>query len=79
MGLAGYYRDFIPSFVRIAAPLSVVTRKDQPHKVEWGEAQEKAYQTIKSYLTSEPIYVSPIQLKPISYGRTLPTLELVQY
>ena len=59
MGLAGYYRDFIPSFVKIAAPLSDVTRKGQPHKVEWGEAQEKAYQTIKSYLTSEPILRLP--------------------
>ena len=59
MGLAGYYRDFIPNFVKIAAPLSDVTRKGQPHKVEWGEAQEKAYQTIKSYLTSEPILRLP--------------------
>ena len=59
MGLAGYYRDFIPSFVRIAAPLSDVTGKGQPHKVEWGEAQEKAYQTIKSYLTREPILRLP--------------------
>ena len=31
----------------------------QPKKVEWGEAQEKAYQTIKSYLTSEPILRLP--------------------
>ena len=44
MGLAGY-----------PAPLSDLTRKGQPNKVEWSEAQEKAYQTIKSYLTCEPI------------------------
>ena len=59
MGLTGYYRDFIPNFVKIAASLSDVTQKGQPHKVEWGEAQEKAYQTIKSYLTSEPILRLP--------------------
>ena len=59
MSLAGYYRDFIPNFVKIAAPLSDVIRKGQPQKVEWGEAQEKAYQTIKSYLTSEPILRLP--------------------
>ena len=59
MGLAGYYRDFIPNFAAIAAPLSDLTRKGQPNKVEWGEAQEKAYQTIKSYLTSEPILRLP--------------------
>jgi len=59
VGLAGYYRDFIPNFAAIAAPLSDLTRKGQPNKVEWGEAQEKAYQTIKSYLTSEPILRLP--------------------
>ena len=59
IGLAGYYRDFIPNFAAIAAPLSDLTRKDQPNKVEWGEGQEKAYQTIKSYLTSEPILRLP--------------------
>lgn len=59
MGLAGYYRDFIPNFAAIAAPLSDLTRKGQPNKVEWSEAQEKAYRTIKSYLTSEPILRLP--------------------
>ena len=34
MGLAGYYRDFIPNFAAIAAPLSDVTRKGQPNRVE---------------------------------------------
>ena len=59
MGLAGYYRDFIPNFAAIAAPLSDLTRKGQPNKVEWSEAQEKAYQTIKSYLTREPFLRLP--------------------
>ena len=59
MGLAGYYRDFIPNFAVIAAALSDLTRKAQPNKVQWGEAQEKAYQTIRSYLTSEPILRLP--------------------
>jgi len=49
MGITGYYRDFIPNFAAIAAPLSDLTRKGQPSKVKWGEAQEKAYQTTKSY------------------------------
>ena len=47
VGLAGYYRDFIPNFPAIAAPLSDLTRKGQPTRVEWGQAQEKVYQTIK--------------------------------
>ena len=59
IGLAGYYRDFIPNLAVIAVPLSDLIRKGQPNKAEWGEAQEKAYQTIKSYLTSEPILCLP--------------------
>ena len=59
MGLAGYYRDFIPNFVALAAPLSDLTRKGQPNKGEWGEAQEKAYQSIKALLTKEPVLRLP--------------------
>jgi len=59
MGLAGYYRDFIPNFAAVAAPLSDLTRKGQPNKVEWGDAQEKAYQAIKILLTNDPILRLP--------------------
>ena len=34
MGLAGYYRDFIPNFAELAAPLSDLTCKGQPNRVE---------------------------------------------
>ena len=61
MGLAGYYRDFISNFVALAAPLSDLRRNGQPNKVEWGEAQEKAYQSIncKALLTKEPVFRLP--------------------
>ena len=63
VGLAGYYRDFIPNFAAIAAPLSDLTRKGQQIRVEWGQAQEKAYQTIKFHLTNEPILRLPDPVK----------------
>ena len=59
MGLTGYYRDFIPNFAALAVPLSDLTRKGQPNKVEWGEAQEKAYQSIKALLRKEPVLRLP--------------------
>ena len=37
------------------APLSDLTQKGQPSKVEWGDAQEKAYQTLNNLLTNDPI------------------------
>ena len=47
------------STAAIAASLSDLTRKSQPNRVEWSEAKETAYQTIKSNLTSEPILRLP--------------------
>ena len=58
MGLAGYYRDFIPNFAAIAAPLSDLTRKGQPSKVGWSDAHEKAYQTIKIVIVVELSIIS---------------------
>ena len=79
MGLAGYYRDFIPNFAALAAPLSDLTRKGQPNKVEWGEAQEKAYQSIKAILTKEPVLRLPDPRKPIFCRLMLPTVVLALY
>lgn len=59
VGLAGYYKDFIPNFAAIAAPLSDLIHKGQPDRVKWGESQDKAYQTIKFHLTNEPILRLP--------------------
>ena len=44
-GLIGYYQDYIPSFAIITAPLTDLTKKGQPNFVEWGEAQEKVFNT----------------------------------
>ncbi len=59
MGLAGYYRDFIPNFAAVVAPLSDLTRKGQPNRGEWGDAQERVYQSVKVHLTSTPILRLP--------------------
>ena len=37
LGLAGYYRRFIPHFADLSARLSDLTKKDQPQKVRWSE------------------------------------------
>lgn len=33
LGLAGYYRRFIPDFAAVAAPLTDLTRKNAPNEV----------------------------------------------
>ncbi|KAJ9537587.1 hypothetical protein OSB04_030320 [Centaurea solstitialis] len=57
LGLAGYYRRFIRDFSKIAVPLTSLTRKDV--KFEWGEAQENAFQALKSCLTNAPVLALP--------------------
>ena len=59
MGLAGFYRKFIPNFSAIAAPLSDLTKKGKPNKLEWTDSQEKAFGTLKSCLAKSPILKLP--------------------
>ncbi len=59
LGLAGYYRCFIPNFSSLAAPLTDLTRKGQPECVVWSPEAEKAFQRIKSALTEEPVLRAP--------------------
>ena len=59
IGLTSFYRKYIPHFSEIALPLTDLTRKGQPSKVEWGEPQEKAYMTLKALLAKPPILKLP--------------------
>ena len=53
MGFGNYYRRFIKNFSSIVKPLTLLTKKNQ--KFEWGEAQQHAFETLKSAFTSAPI------------------------
>ena len=50
LGLAGYYRRFIPNFAAIAVPMTELTRKGQPHRVCWTQRQGDAFQKLKDSL-----------------------------
>jgi len=62
VGLAGYYRRFIQGFSKIVAPLTLLTRKDQPFI--WTNKCEESFQELKRRLTSAPILVIPDVEKP---------------
>lgn len=59
MGLVGWYSRFIPRFSTISVPLTDLTRKNQPNKVQWTEECEEAFQTLKDVMCKEPILKSP--------------------
>ena len=55
LGLTGYYKRFIEDFSRLAAPMTRLTRKEV--KFKWNDLCEKAFQELKSKLTSAPILI----------------------
>ena len=59
LGLTGYYREFVPNYAAIASPLSDLTKKGQPNKVIWTDAQEKAYRKLRATITEKPVLKLP--------------------
>jgi len=59
LGLAGYYRRFVPNFAAIAAPLTDLTKGGKPGRVEWDQTCENAFTTLKERLCSNPVCCLP--------------------
>ena len=59
LGLCGFYQKFIPHYNSIAAPLSELTKKKAPERLNWTPACERAFQSLKEKLTSKPILRLP--------------------
>ena len=57
LGLASYYRCFIPGFSRVASPLFSLTHKDSDFV--WSEECRNAFNHLKSLLTNAPLLVFP--------------------
>jgi len=55
LGLAGYYRRFVPHFATIAEPLTELTRAKYPPKVKWSAKCEEAFCKLKELLVTPPI------------------------
>jgi hypothetical protein len=62
LGLAGYYRRFIPDFSRIAKTMTELLKKGV--KYEWSQKCEDAFHTLRQHLTTAPVLVQPDSTKP---------------
>lgn len=59
LGLANYYRRFIPDFAVLAAPLTDLTSKKHSRLVSWGPAAEEAFGDLKRALCAKPVLTAP--------------------
>ena len=57
VGLASYYRRFVKDFSAIAKPLTELTKTER--KWSWGEAQQRAFETLQAKLIKTPILAYP--------------------
>ncbi|KYO38141.1 nectin-3 isoform B [Alligator mississippiensis] len=64
LGLAGYYRRFVPGFRATAAPLHELTEKGSPDPVVWKQGCQEAFDTLKAALIKQPILKTPLHDKP---------------
>jgi hypothetical protein len=64
LGLAGYYRRFIPNFSKISKPITEVLKKGT--KYVWSKECDEAFQTLKKLLTTSPVLAQPDITKPFN-------------
>ncbi|KAI9555008.1 hypothetical protein GHT06_020301 [Daphnia sinensis] len=57
LGLASFYRSFIPGFAEAARPLHSLLKKDANVKEEWAGVHEKAMAELKEKLVTAPVLV----------------------
>jgi hypothetical protein len=62
LGLAGYYRRFIPNFSKVAKPITELLKKR--NKYIWNDACDEAFKVLKKLLTTSPVLTQPDITKP---------------
>jgi hypothetical protein len=62
LGLAGYYRRFIPDFSKIVKPITNLLKNDT--KFNWSSRCNEAFEQLKVLLTTAPVLAQPDIEKP---------------
>jgi hypothetical protein len=57
LGLAGYYRKFIPNFSKIAKPITELLKKGNQYV--WSDACGDAFKNLKKLLSTSPMFAQP--------------------
>ena len=59
LGLAFYYRRFIPNFAELTSPLTDLTRNGASDPVQWTEQCQGSLERVKQALCGEPLLHTP--------------------
>ena len=59
LGQASFYREYIPDYSTVIAPLSDLTRKGYPEKVVWTQETTNSFEKLRKLLSSEPVLRIP--------------------
>lgn len=62
LGVASWYRRFVPQFATISQPLTALLKNGRHWK--WGLEQQQAFETLKAKLNEAPVLACP------DFGRT---------
>jgi hypothetical protein len=62
LGFVNFYRCFVPDFANVARLLYNLLCKDSPW--QWGSPEQRAFEALKSALTSAPLLLQPDVQKP---------------
>jgi hypothetical protein len=62
LGLAGYYRQFIPNFSKLVNPITSLLKNDT--KFNWSSRCNEAFEKLKVSLTTAPVLTQPDIEKP---------------
>ncbi len=55
LGLAGYYRRFVPDYSELTSPLTDLTKKEVPDTVPWTERCQQVFTQVKAALCGGPL------------------------
>ena len=64
LGLAGYYRRFVPNFARVAGPLHSLTRQEVPF--HWTRECQQSFDSLKQLLSEPPVLAYPDFARPFT-------------
>jgi hypothetical protein len=62
LGLAGYYRLFIPNFFKVVKPITELLKKG--NKYAWSDACDEAFKNLKKLLITSSVLAQPDIDKP---------------